>query len=44
MIAKKQRQAHETRYKTLLRKLTEVEREGEEDIKRQDTRMKATYA
>jgi hypothetical protein len=44
MIAKEERKNKEVRYKTLLRKLTEVEREGEEDIKRQDTRMKATYA
>jgi len=44
MTAKAERKAKEERYKTLLRTLTECEREGEEDIKRQDTRMKATYA
>lgn len=44
MVAKKQRQNLEQRYKMLLRKLTEVERQGAEDVKRQKIMMDNEYA
>lgn len=44
MIAKKQRQNLEQRYKMLLKKLTEVERQGKEDIKKQKIMMDNEYA
>lgn len=44
MVAKKTRQTLEQRYKMLLRQLSEIERQGGEDIKRQQIRMNSHYA
>ena len=44
MVAKKSRQTLEQRYKMLLRQLSEIERQGVEDINRQQVRMNSQYA
>jgi len=44
MVAKKSRQTLEQRYKMLLRQLSEIERQGTEDINRQQIRMNSQYA